>query len=90
MSNENHKTQSVTIELSAPIQLNGGVTVNRLHLRRPKLKDIRTARLAGKDEEERELRLFAILSDCAPSDLEELDFADYRKLQDTFQGMVGD
>ena len=49
MSNENPKTQSVTIELSAPIPLNG-VTVNRLHLRRPKLKDIRTARLAGKDE----------------------------------------
>ena len=89
MSNDNTKTQSVTIELSAPIPLNG-VTVNRLHLRRPKLKDIRTARLAGSDEEERELRLFALLSDCAPSDLEELDFADYRKLQETFQGMVGD
>lgn len=89
MSNDNPQTQSVTVELSVPITLNG-VTVNRLHLRRPKLKDIRTARVAGKDEEERELRLFAILSDCAPSDLEELDFADYRKLQDTFQGMVGD
>lgn len=89
MSNDNTKAQSVTVELSAPIPLNG-VSVNRLHLRRPKLKDIRAARMTGKDEEERELRLFAILADCAPSDLEELDFADYRKLQDTFQGMVGD
>ena len=89
MSNDNTKTNSVSIELTEPITLNG-VTVNRLHLRRPKLKDIRTARMAGKDEEERELRLFALLSDCAPSDLEDLDFADYRKLQETFQGMVGD
>ncbi len=81
-------TQAVSIKLSEPITFNG-VKIDTIHMRRPKLKDIRAARIAGKDEEDRELRLFSLLADCAPSDLEELDFADYRKLQDEFQKMVG-
>lgn len=76
------------IKLSIPIQING-VTVDRLSMRRPKLKDFRNAsKIAGKDAEEQEIRLFSILTDCAPNDLEELDYADYGKLQDTFQRLV--
>ncbi|MDE2389591.1 MAG: phage tail assembly protein [Betaproteobacteria bacterium] len=74
-----------TVKLSIPIQING-VSTDRLVMRRPKLKDFRNAaKMAGKDQEEQEIRLFCILTDCAPSDLEELDFADYRKLQRAFQ-----
>lgn len=81
------RNNAVSVPLSEPITING-VTVDTLVMRRPKLKDVRAAQMVGKDEEEWELRLFAILLDCAPSELEELDFADYRKLQATFQGMV--
>lgn len=77
------------IKLEFPIRING-VVVNQLSMRRPKLKDIRdAAKVAGKDEEERELRLFSMLTDCATTDIEELDLADYRNIQNTFQKMVG-
>lgn len=88
---DNKETEIViteTISLNIPIQING-VTTDRLVMRRPKLKDVRNAsKVAGKDEEEQEVRLFSLLTDCAPSDLEELDYADYGKLQATFQRMV--
>lgn len=77
-----------TINLLFPIEING-VKTDRLVMRRPKLKDIRNAsRVSGKDTEEQEIRLFSFLTDCAPNDLEELDYADYGRLQETFQRMV--
>ena len=77
-----------TIKLSFPIQING-VKTDRLVMRRPKLKDIRNAsKVAGNNTEEQEVRLFSFLTDCAPNDLEELDYADYGRLQETFQRMV--
>lgn len=86
MSKDQKMTE--TVNLSFPITING-VSTDRLVMRRPKLKDIRNAsKVAGKDEEEQEIRLFSLLTDCAPSDLEELDYADYGKLQETFQRMV--
>lgn len=92
MSNDQEKqktpTMTETVKLSFPVTING-VSTDRLVMRRPKLKDIRNAsKVAGKDEEEQEIRLFSLLTDCAPSDLEELDYADYGKLQETFQRMV--
>lgn len=92
MSQAEEKKQGITVTetiiLTIPIQING-VTTDRLVMRRPKLKDIRNAsKVAGKDEEEQEIRLFSSLTDCAPSDLEELDYADYGKLQAAFQRMV--
>lgn len=77
-----------TIKLSFPIQING-VKTDRLVMRRAKLKDVRNAsKVAGNDEEEQEIRLFSLLTDCAPSDLEELDYADYSEIQETFRRMV--
>lgn len=92
MSNDQEKQKTPamteTVNLSFPITING-VSTDRLVMHRPKLKDIRNAsKVAGKDEEEQEIRLFSLLTDCAPSDLEELDYADYGKLQETFQRMV--
>lgn len=88
MENKPDTQMSEVISLGIPIKINGVLT-DRLVMRRPKLKDLRNAsKTAGKDAEEQEIRLFSILTDCAPSDLEELDYADYGKLQDTFQRMV--
>lgn len=76
------------IKLEFPIKINGILT-DQLTMRRPKLKDFRNAsQLAGKDAEEQEIRLFSTLADCAINDLEELDYADYGKLQDVFRRMV--
>lgn len=86
--NSNSVAMTETLKLSLPIKINGVIT-DHLVMRRPKLKDIRNARkVAGKDDEEQEIRLFSLLTDCATSDLEELDYADYGRLQETFQRMV--
>ncbi len=73
------------IKLDFPIKVNGVLT-DQLVMRRFTVKDWRAAgRLAGNDDEEREIRLFSMLTDCAVNDLEGLDFADYGKLQAAFQ-----
>lgn len=92
MSNKQEKQEippvTETIKLLFPIEING-VKTDRLVMRRPKLKDIRNAsKLAGKDTEEQEIRLFCFLTDCAPNDIEELDYAEYGKLQEAFQRLA--
>ena len=78
------------IELSFPIKVNGIMT-DRLAMRRMLTKDQRVAmRLSKGDEAEFEIILFSRLTDCAINDLEELDFADYRKLQKAFLRISAD
>lgn len=78
------------IKLSFPIKVNGIVT-DQLVMRRMSTKDQRIAlRLSKGDQAELEFILFSRLTDCAPNDLEELDFADYRKLQRAFQRLSAD
>jgi hypothetical protein len=72
------------IQLDFPIKVNGIMT-DQLAMRRMLAKDQRIAmRLSKGDEAEFEIILFSRLTDCAINDLEELDFADYRKLQQAF------
>ncbi|AJW97525.1 mu-like prophage FluMu gp41 family protein [Burkholderia gladioli] len=74
----------VTVTLAYPIKLNG-VECDKFTMRRPKVRDMRGAqKLAPKDEEQQELILFASLAEVSPDDIEEMDMADYARVQDAY------
>ena len=73
-----------TIQLDHPVDADGR-TITSLAMRRPKVRDERDARrIAGADESEREIVLFANLCEVAPDTIHELDLSDYVKLQRAF------
>lgn len=74
-------TDNVLVTLSCPSQING-VTVDKLALRSPTVRDVRSAnRDAGGDDEQRELVLFAELAGAPVADLEGLKLVDFNRLQ---------
>lgn len=74
-------TDNVLVTLSYPTVING-VTVDKLTLRSPTVRDVRSAnRDAGGDDEQRELLLFAELSGAPVADLEGLKLVDFNRLQ---------
>lgn len=76
------------IALDYPIEADG-VRLERLSIRRPKVRDLLTAnKSGGGDEVAREIRLFANLCEVAPEVIEDLDMADYGKLQDAYAGFT--
>ena len=82
---------NVTVKLQFPIGLADGRKLEEINLRRAKVRDMKTAQRATKDQIEQEILLLATLSEerLTPEDIEELDAADYAKIQDAFQRMVG-
>lgn len=76
----------VVIPLAHPVTASG-VKIDRLTVRRPKVRDLLVARkTGGGDEVAQEIRLFANLCEVEPDAIEELDLADYSKLQETYEG----
>lgn len=74
-------TDNVLVTFSCPTVING-VTVDKLTLRSPTVRDVRSAnRDAGGDDEQRELLLFAELSGAPVADLEGLKLVDFNRLQ---------
>ena len=79
--------RSETIDLDRPVTV-GGETVERLTMRAPKVRDMLAQdKLSGTDAE-KEVRLFANLCEVAPAVIEELDLADYRRLQEAYTGFL--
>jgi hypothetical protein len=76
------------LKLTYPVKLADGRTVAELTLRRPKVRDLKHAARYSDKTEEQETALLAALCGLAPEDMDELDLADYRKLQDAFRGML--
>lgn len=73
-----------SVTLSRPIQV-AGVTVDRLTLREPTVKEMRAATLQSNgDDEELEMNLFCTLASVTKSDLEGLLMRDYRRLQTAY------
>lgn len=73
------------ITLKYPLKLADGKTLSSVELRRAKVRDLKAAARAGTTDEEQEISLLAILANMTPEDVEELDLADYRQLQDDFR-----
>lgn len=68
-----------------------GVTVDRLNMRAPSIKDTRIAReIANGDDEKLEMNLFASLTECHVNDLDGLMERDYRRLQAGYFRLVNE
>ena len=79
----------VTVALTRPAEANG-LTVDKLSLRAPTVRDIRSAQGGAGDEEQRELNLFASLAEVGVKDLESLALKDYTRLQTGYFRLVQD
>lgn len=76
------------IDLLYPIDFEGG-KLSKVELRRPKVSDVVKARKGLKDEAEQEVALISKLSGLPPAAIEDLDVADYKKLQEVLSGFFG-
>lgn len=82
--------ERVTVTLSKPTEMNG-VQVDKVSLRAPTVRDVRTAQATGgDDDEQRELNLFASLAEVGAKDLEGLALKDYTRLQTGYFRLVQD
>ncbi len=83
-------SEKTAIELKYPVKIDGTET-KVLHMRRPKVRDqllVEKSGLVGKSAAEREMLLFANLCGVAPDDIEELDMADYKKVQEAYTSFL--
>ncbi len=80
-------TAKTTIELKHPVTVDGA-GIKQLTLRRPKVRDMIASDKAGGSDAEKEIRTFAHLCEVSPETIEELDLADYLKLQKAYQGFL--
>lgn len=69
-----------TIELEYPVEV-GGEKYEELKMRRPKVKDALFVNKSEGDEAEGECQLFANLCGVPKDVMQELDMADYSKVQ---------
>ena len=76
------------ILLKFPIQ-SGGSRIEKLTMRRGTRKDMKEAHKFSVDEAEQEDFLFARLCGVTLEDIDALDLADSKALQDAFRAMVG-
>ncbi|MGE3258663.1 MAG: phage tail assembly protein [Geobacter sp.] len=67
-----------------------GKKVEKLTLRRPTVKDLRTVGRFGDTDEDKEVGLIANLAGLIPEDMDQMDAADYKVLQDSFRAMLAE
>ncbi|MBT8421263.1 MAG: phage tail assembly protein [Gammaproteobacteria bacterium] len=70
-----------TIQLNSPLTIHGE-TIAALTMRPPKVRDRLIVEKGSGGPAEKEARFIANLCDVAPDTIEELELADYIKLQD--------
>ncbi len=76
-----------TIQLNYPVEAHG-VTIDSLKMRRPKVGDLLRADKGKGSEAEKEIRMFANLTEQNPELVESLDLADYQKLQSAYKDFL--
>lgn len=76
-----------TITLKYPVTVDGE-EITALHLRRPKMADMKRAQ-KHKDELEKSIRIIADLAEVSPQVIEELDTADFKAVSDVVGEFMG-
>lgn len=76
-----------TLDLKHPFEF-GGETVTELHIRRPKLRDMKRAAKV-KDDLEKSVTMLADLAEVTPKLLEELDTEDFTRACDMLGEFMG-
>lgn len=77
------------ISLTRPITTAAGVQVTSVTMRRAKVRDLRRMKDFGSDDLSQELGLMAHLAGLVPEDFDEIDAADFRKIQLRFRDFLG-
>jgi hypothetical protein len=75
------------IKLTETIKIDG-VVISELTLRRPKVRDRLAVERLGNSDAEKEVVLIANLADIPKDAVEDLDLADYAKIQEALQGFL--
>ena len=76
-----------TITLQYPVTVDGTVYTT-LTMRRAKVRDSRDAQRGGGSNADAEIRLFANLCEVTPAAIEEIDMADYARMQKVYEGFL--
>lgn len=76
-----------TITLSEKITIDGK-EITEIKIRRPKVRDRLAVERMGQSDAEKEVALISNLADLPKSAIEELDLADYGKVQEVLQGFL--
>jgi hypothetical protein len=74
------------IMLGVPVVIEGGTKVTAITLRKPTVKDLKTARKGATGDINQEVALFSLLSGLSTESIQGLDWADYL----TLKGIYGD
>ena len=77
------------LTLKHPFNNAAGQRIEKLTMRRAKVKDLKAANRFGDKPEDQEIALLAILTGLTPEDVQEMDLADYTQLQGSFRRLVG-
>ncbi|MFP3015449.1 MAG: phage tail assembly protein [Wolbachia sp.] len=75
------------IKLTEPIKIDG-ILVSELTLRRPKVRDRLAVERMSNNDAEKEVALIANLASISKEAVEELDLADYSKIQAALQDFL--
>lgn len=76
------------IELKYPVTTGDGKKVSKLTLRRATVGDLKAAQRVADKPEEQEIALIARLTGLVPEDVELLDLADFKRLQESFRAAL--
>lgn len=76
-----------TITLTIPVTVEN-VTYEKLNIRRPKVRDRLAVEKIKKTDAEKEIAMIANLAEVSVETIEELDLADYSKVQEVLQGFL--
>ena len=77
------KPREETIVLDYPVQLADRL-MTEVVMKRPSMKVLRVNRIKGEQDVEGEMKLFCALTGLRVEEMEELDAADYARLQETY------
>jgi len=78
----------VKIDLKYPITRPDGSKVASLTLKRATVGDLKAAQRLSDKPEEQELALIARITGLVPEDVELMDLADYKRVQESFRAML--
>lgn len=76
------------IDLKYPITKPDGSKLTSVTLRRATVGDLKAAQRQADKPEDQELALVARLTGLVPEDIELMDLADYKRIQESFRGQL--
>ena len=83
MSKDIDNRREVEITLDFPVQL-ADRKLEKVVMRRPRLSDLLAAPIRDLNDLDGEMRLYARLCNLVPDEIQELDMADYGKIQEQY------